>query len=85
MLSYGEDTEKERQERTIFENLDKKSGKYPGNDKPRVNAHLQFMQAFPCLRGIETLSGADLDPMGMLVDIAKMKDVAKVKRKLHFL
>lgn len=31
------------------------------------------MHAFPRLRGFKTLLGADLDPLGVLVDIARME------------
>jgi len=42
--------------------------------KRRVNANLQLMHAFPRLRGFKTLLGADLDPLGVLVDIARMEE-----------
>lgn len=35
--------------------------------------NLQLMHAFPRLRGFKTLLGVDLDPLGVLVDIARME------------
>jgi hypothetical protein len=35
------------------------------------------MHAFPRLRGFKTLLGLDLDPLGVLVDIARMEKVKK--------
>jgi hypothetical protein len=58
-----------KKERTIFKNLYNKSEKYSGNDKQRVDAHLQLKHAFPCLRPVKALLGPDLDPLSMLVDI----------------
>jgi len=47
--------------------------KHPKNDRNRVGAYLQLMHAFPRLRGFKTLLGLDLDPLGVLVDIARME------------
>jgi hypothetical protein len=39
------------------------------------SAHLQLTHAFPCLGGVKTLLGPDLDPLDMLVDMEKWSRV----------
>ena len=72
MLSYRENAAKRKQERTISKNLDNKSEKsrkrQTTNDGRRVSSHRQLMHAFPRLGGFK---GADLDPMGVFVDISR--------------
>ena len=43
----------------------------------KADAYLQLMHAFPRLRGFKTLLGLDLDPLGALVDIARMEKEKK--------
>ena len=42
-----------------------------GKRQRRINSHRQLVHAFPRLGGFKTLLEADLDPLGMLVDISR--------------